>query len=137
MVRLVSDTDRACQRPKLLFYLVSENIFMSCKVVLWVILDVKPLHKFGLLPTWPIILQFDIHIAIMLIMAIIYECTLVYFLCEYSLWVNNAQILWWPRNIILLILEKNGTYTFNPGILLDNIKSINFKKFRNDFYISL
>ena len=32
------------------------------KVVLWVILDVYPLNRFGLLPTWLILLQNKLHI---------------------------------------------------------------------------
>ena len=59
--------------------LVREISFMSWKVVLWVILEVKPLNRFGLLSTWLILLQIKIRITIMLIMTMIYECTLVSF----------------------------------------------------------
>ena len=41
---------------------------MVWKVFIWVIFDVKPLHRFGLLPTWPVLLQIKLHITIIIIM---------------------------------------------------------------------
>ena len=51
MVSLVSDTNSICQCLSLLLSLVRESIFMSWKVILWFILDVNPLNRFGLLST--------------------------------------------------------------------------------------
>ena len=94
MVGLVSDTDRSCQLLDLLIYMVGENSFMSWRVVFWVIPDVNPLNRFGLIPTWLVLLQIKLCINIMLIMTMIYEGTLLSFLCENYLWGNDAQILW-------------------------------------------
>ena len=79
MVSLFSDIDSACQCLGLLLYLVRESSFMSWKVVLWVILDVKPLNRFGLLPTWLVPLQIKLRVTIMLIMTVSYEGTFVSF----------------------------------------------------------
>ena len=79
MVSLVSDTNRAFQCFDLLLSLIRESIVMSWKVVLWVILDVNPLNRFGLLPTWLVLLQIKLHVTILLIMTIIYKGTLVSF----------------------------------------------------------
>ena len=49
---------------------------MTWKVVLWVIIDVKSLHRFGILPTWLVIIQFKPHITIMIIIKMSYELTL-------------------------------------------------------------
>ena len=94
MVSLVSDTDSNCQCFDLLISLVRENIFMIWKVVIWVILDVKHLHRFGLLPTWIFLLQIKLRINIMIIMAMIYEGTLVSFRFANAWWVNDVQTLW-------------------------------------------
>ena len=77
MVNLVSDTDSACQCIELLLYLVRESIFMSQKVVLWVILDVNPLNRFILLPTWLVLLQRKLRTTIIIINTMSYEGTLV------------------------------------------------------------
>ena len=67
---------------------------MSYKVVLWVILDVNPLNRFGLIPTWLVFLLIKIHITIMLIITMRYEVAPVSFGCVNALWVNGAQIIW-------------------------------------------
>ena len=77
MVSLVSDTNIICQRLSLLLSLVRESSFMSWKFILWVILDVKTLNRFGLLPTWLVLLQINLRITILLVMTMIYEVTLV------------------------------------------------------------
>ena len=51
MVGLISDQEITLQLLDLFLYLVREKIFMSCKVDLWVVFDVHPIHIFGLLPT--------------------------------------------------------------------------------------
>ena len=79
MVSLVSDVNRNCQCLDLLLSLVRESSFMSWKVVLWVILDINPLNRFGLMSTWLVLLQIKICITIMLIMKMSYEVTLVSF----------------------------------------------------------
>ena len=79
MVSLVSDTNKIRQCLSLLLSLVRESSFMSWKVVLWVILDVNPLNRFGLLPTWLVFLQIKLRITILLIMPMSYEGTLVSF----------------------------------------------------------
>ena len=73
------EIDRACQCIDVLPYLVKENSFMSCKDIIRVILDVKPLYNIGLLPTWLVLLQVDICIPIVIIMEMSYEDTLLYF----------------------------------------------------------
>ena len=73
MVSLVSDTNSACQCIELLLSLVRESSFMSWKVVLWFILDVNHLNRFGLLPTWLVLLQIKLLLTIMIIMLMIYE----------------------------------------------------------------
>ena len=50
---------------------------MIWKVVIWVIIDVNPLNRFGLLPTWLVLLQIKLSITIMIIMKMNYEVTLV------------------------------------------------------------
>ena len=77
MVSLVSDTNSTCQCLNLLLSLVRESSFMSWKVVIWVILDVNPLNRFGLLPTWLVLLQIKLRITIMIIMTMNYEGNLV------------------------------------------------------------
>ena len=52
MVGLISDQEITLQLLDLFLSLVREKIFMSCKVDLWVVFDVHPIHIFGLLPTW-------------------------------------------------------------------------------------
>ena len=52
---------------------------MSWKVVLWVILDINPLNRFGLLPTWLVLLQIKLRITIMLITTMSYEGILLPF----------------------------------------------------------
>ena len=79
MVSLVSDTNRDCKRLDLLLSLVREISFMSWKVVLWVIIDVNLLNRFGLLPAWLVLLQIKFRITIMLIMTMSYKVTLVSF----------------------------------------------------------
>ena len=79
MVSLVSDTKRTCQFLDLLLSLFRESSFMSWKVVLWVILDINPLNRFGLLPTWLVFLEINLLITILLIMTMIYEGTLLSF----------------------------------------------------------
>ena len=79
MVSLVSDTNSTCQCLDLLLSLVRESIFMSWEVVLWVILDVHPLNRLELLPSWLILLQIKLCITIFLIMTMNYEGTLVSF----------------------------------------------------------
>ena len=49
---------------------------MIWEVVLWVILDVNPIHSFGLLPTWLVLLQINIFITIMITMTVSYEGTI-------------------------------------------------------------
>ena len=44
--------------------LVRESSFMSWKVVLWVTLDIKPLNRLGLMPTWLVLLQIKLRITI-------------------------------------------------------------------------
>ena len=100
MVSLVSDTDSTCQFLDLLISLVRESSFMIWKVVLWVILDVNPVNRFGLLPTWILLFQIKLRITIMIIMTMSYEGTLISLWCVNELWRNDAQILWLPRNII-------------------------------------
>ena len=79
MVSLVSDINSTCQCLSLLLSLVRESSFMSWKVVLWVILDIYPLNRFVLLPTWLVLLQIKLRITIFLIMTMSYEGTLVSF----------------------------------------------------------
>ena len=52
MVRLISDIDRAFQCLDHLLIIVRNNILMSCKVVVWVILDIHPISRFEPPPTW-------------------------------------------------------------------------------------
>ena len=59
--------------------MVRESSFMSWKVILWVILDIKPLNRFGLLPTLLVLLQIKLRITIMLIMTMSYEGNLLEF----------------------------------------------------------
>ena len=66
---------------------------MSWRVVFWVILIVKPLNMFVLLPTWLFLLQIKLCITIMLIMTMSYEVTLVSFWFVNAFWLNYAQIL--------------------------------------------
>ena len=77
MVSLDSDTDSPFQCLDLPLSLVREGIFVSWKVVLWVILDVNPLNRFGIMPTWLVLLQIKLHITIMLIMRTSYEGNIV------------------------------------------------------------
>ena len=79
LVSLVSDTNRNCQCLDLLLSLVMDSSFMSWRVFLWVILDVNPLNRFGLLPTWLFLLQIKLRITIMLITTMSYEGTLLSF----------------------------------------------------------
>ena len=72
LVGLVSDIDITFQCLDLLLSLVREIRFMSWKVVLCVILDVNPLNRFGLIPTWLVLLQIKIRITIILIMTMCY-----------------------------------------------------------------
>ena len=94
MVILVSDKNITFQCLDLLLSLFSESILMSWKVVLWFILDINHINRFGLLPTWLILLQIQLRKTIILIVTVSYEGTLVYFCCVNSLWVNDAHILW-------------------------------------------
>ena len=79
MVGLISDTNIIFQCLSLLLSLVRESSFMIWTVVIWVILDVNPLNKFGLLPTWLVLLQIKLRISILLIMKMSYGGTLVSF----------------------------------------------------------
>ena len=79
LVILVSDKKIICQCLSLLLSLVRESSFMSRKVILWVILDVNPLNRLGLLPTWLVLLQINLRITILLIITMSYEGTLVSF----------------------------------------------------------
>ena len=79
LVRLVSDTYSTFQYLDLLLYLVSWSSFMSWKVILWVVLDVNPLNRLGLLSTWLVLLQIKLRINIMIIMKMSYEGTPVSF----------------------------------------------------------
>ena len=79
MVVLVIDIGISCQRLDLFLYLVRWNIFISCKVVLWVIHDLRPLYMFGLIPTFLFLLEVDIRISIMFIIKMGYQGTLVPF----------------------------------------------------------
>ena len=79
MVSLVSESDSTCKCLELLLFMVMENGFMSWKFVLWVILEVNPFNRFGLLPTWIVLLQMNLHINIMLVMKMSYKGNLVYF----------------------------------------------------------
>ena len=79
MVSLISDTDCDLQCLDFPLYLVRWNKFMSWKVLLWFILDLKPLHRFILLTTYILLLQVKLHITIMLIMKMSYEGTLLNF----------------------------------------------------------
>ena len=75
LVSLVSDINSTCQCLDFLLSLVRESSFKSWKVVLWVILDVNPLNRIGLLPTWIFLLQIKLCITILLIMTMSYEGT--------------------------------------------------------------
>ena len=79
LVSLNSDTDISYQWLDLLIYLVRYNIFMGWKVVLWFILDISPLRRFRILPTWLVLLKINPGITNMLIMEIRYEGTSVSF----------------------------------------------------------
>ena len=79
LVSLNSDTDISYQWLDLLIYLVRYNIFMGWKVVLWFILDIRPLRRFIILPTWLVLLKINPVITNMLIMEIRYEGTSVSF----------------------------------------------------------
>ena len=79
MVSLVSESDSTCKCLELLIFMVRENGFMSWKFGLWVILEVNPFNRFGLLPTWIVLLQMNLHINIMLVMKMSYKGNLVYF----------------------------------------------------------
>ena len=94
MVSLVSYTDINLQCLELLLFLVRESRYISWKVVLWVILGVNPLNRFGLLPTWIVLLQINLRITIILIMTMRYEGNPVSFFCENSLWGNDVEIFW-------------------------------------------
>ena len=94
LVILVSDIDSTFQCLDHLLSLFRDNSSMSWKIFLWVIIDVKPLSRLGLLPTWLFLLQIKLHITIMLTMTLIYEGNLVSFWCANALWGNYAQILW-------------------------------------------
>ena len=59
--------------------MVRESSFMSWKVVIWVILEINPLNRLSLLPTWIVLLQIILRITILLIMKMIYEGTLLSF----------------------------------------------------------
>ena len=83
LVILVSDTNSIFQCLGLLLSLFRESRFMIWKVVLWVILDVNPLNRFGLLRTCLVLLQINLRITFMLVMTMSYDCTLV------SLWCAN------------------------------------------------
>ena len=67
---------------------------MIWKVVVWLILDIYLLRRFGLIPTCTVILQVEFHIAIIIIITLRCEGTPVYLLFEYYLWGGGAQILW-------------------------------------------
>ena len=135
MVNLVSDTDSDCQCLDHLIYVVSEKSLMSWKVVIWVIIDINPLQRFGLIPTSILPLRFKLCIAIMLTIKMIYEGTLVSFWWAKSLWVNYAQIFCWTRKITWLIPERNNTYTLATYIIFENPKSKNIKAFRFFWYL--
>ena len=79
MVSLISDTNSACKCLDILLSMVNEGRFISWKVVLWVILDVNPLNRLGLLTTWPVLLQIKLSINIILVITMSYEGTLVSF----------------------------------------------------------
>ena len=130
---IISNTDRAWKFLDLLFSMVQQNSFMVGKFSPWVILDVNSLHRFGLLPTWLFLLQVNLHINMIIIITTSYEGTLVSFWCENTFRGNGAQILWYPRNIICLIVERNHTSTFNRDIILKNTKYRNIKAFLNIF----
>ena len=53
--------------------MVSDKILMSWKVVIWIILDVHPLHLFELLSTWIVLIQVEIGKTIIIIIAMSYE----------------------------------------------------------------
>ena len=94
LLSLVSDTKIICQCLSLLLSLVWDIIFMIWMVIIWFVLDVNPLNRLGLLPTWLVLLQIKLRITILLIMTMRYEGTLVSFWCVNALWLNDAQILW-------------------------------------------
>ena len=77
MVSLVSDTGSTCQYLDLLLSLVRGSSFISWKVILWFIFEVNPLNRFGLLPTWLVLLQIKLRRTIILIVKMSYEGTLV------------------------------------------------------------
>ena len=52
-------------------------ILISWKVVLWVVHDINPLHRFVLLLAWLVLLQIKSCITIILIIKMSYEGTLV------------------------------------------------------------
>ena len=79
MIILVSNKYIAFQCLDLLISMVREKIFISWKVVVLMILDTNPLHRFGLLPTWFAPLQVELLIAIIIIMIMILKGTLAYF----------------------------------------------------------
>ena len=62
--------------------MVKDKIILSWKVVVWVILDVHLIHRFIFISIWLVIIKFEIHIAIMLIISMIYESTYITFWCE-------------------------------------------------------
>ena len=94
MVSTVSDTESACRLLELIISLVRENIFMSWKVIIWVILYINYFHGFALLTNWIVLLKINLRITIMLISKMIYEGTLVSFLRVNYLWLNDLQIIW-------------------------------------------
>ena len=136
LVSLVSDTNSAFQCLYLLLSLVREIIFMIWKVVLWIILDIKILKRIGVLTTWLVLLQSKLHITILSTMKMSYEGKLLSFWCVNALWGNDAQILWYPRNITCLIPERNHTSTFSSDRILNNPKSRNLKTFCYAFELS-
>ena len=86
LVILVIDTCSNCQCLDLLLSIVMDNGFTSFKVVVWVVPDVQPISRLGLLPTCLVLLQFYIYISIMLITTVRYKGTLVSFWCVDALW---------------------------------------------------
>ena len=50
MFGIVNDTYSSCQYLFLIISMVRYNSFISRNVSLWVILDVNPFHRFGLIP---------------------------------------------------------------------------------------
>ena len=76
MISLVSDTYNTCQCLELLPSLVRDNMFIIWKVVMGVILDVNPLHRFVILSTCLVLLQIKLCIPIVIIMKLSMEVPL-------------------------------------------------------------